>query len=261
MAKKNKEVVIVSDKKKSVWIGSQSLMGAVVAGSKEAKERELIKMTARVLDISPFGVNILGNLPYINKLGLGQKSVEYGKGKDEFKYNWVQRAADETQKAICECKIVRSGKDITDWVTGECSPKTMKMGTLAGYQNHMAQTRAKNRAILEAYGITIHEDMMANIHKLYSQKQITDTQKGALEYHAGKATSSSIEEVEPEKGAKTAPIDNSLFHYETVQGPDNEPTLVCSKCDGIMSQPEADFSMKIYKKQLCRSCQKEVKRK
>lgn len=36
--------------------------------------------------------------------------------------------------------------------------------------------------------------------------------------------------------------------------------ITCSKCDGIMSPQERDFSMKIYKKQLCRDCQKDAKK-
>jgi hypothetical protein len=41
----------------------------------------------------------------------------------------------------------------------------------------------------------------------------------------------------------------------------DEKVLVCQKCDGIMSKPESDFSKRIYKKQLCRDCQKELKQK
>lgn len=49
--------------------------------------------------------------------------------------------------------------------------------------------------------------------------------------------------------------------HADITGPDNEKVHVCSKCDGIMSQPEADFSMKIFKKKYCRDCQKLIKRK
>jgi hypothetical protein len=256
-------VVKQSDKKKEVWLGSQSLMGSVVPNSKESKERALVNMTARVLDVSPFGVNILGNLPYINELGLKQKNEYYGKGKNQFKYNWVKRAMDDAEKAICECKIVVGDKDITDWITGECSPSTMKMGTLKGYQNHMAQTRARNRAIKEAYGVNIHEDMMANIERLYGNKSISEKQKDALEYHAGKATSTSMEEIELEKNAKFTPINNDLFGAptEAVAGPEGKPVLICQDCDGVVSQVGADFSKRIYGKVLCKECSKNHKAK
>lgn len=264
--KKQKTTAIakVDEKKKAIWVGSLSLMGTVVPGSKEAKERAVIKMTAEVLEVSPFGINILGSLPYINKLGLGQKSRFYGDGKDEFKYNWIQRAIDDNQKAICECKIVRDGKDITDWVTGECSPKTMKMGTLQGYQNHMAQTRAKNRAILEAYGVQIHEDMIQNIGKKLEEKRLTEKQAEALVDHAGKATSTSTEEVELDKKQKQDPLNNDLFNYEPVKTAANGNPVIefeCHGCANPITKQEAEYSKKMFGKPLCRDCQKEHKKK
>ncbi len=258
---KTTTIVAKEGKKKELWAGAQMFMGAVQPGSKEAKERELIRMTGTILNVSPFGVNILGSVPYINKLGLGQKSTQYGNGKDMFVYNWVQRALNDTDKAICECKLVRDGKDITDWVTGECSPVTMKMGTLKGYQNHMAQTRAKNRTILEAYGVRIHEDMIENLSKLVGSNQMTVTQANALLAHVGKSSSTSSEEIEPEKGAKEATISNDLFHYDTtgIDAVGDEPTHVCAKCDAPISASEAAYSKKLYGKSLCREHQEKAK--
>lgn len=260
--KKSTAVVVVKkgDKKKDLWLGAQSFMEPVVAGSQKAKEREIIKMTARVLDVSPFGVNILGSVPYINKLGLGQKSNQYGKGSDIFVYNWVQRALNDTDKAICECKITRNGKDITDWITGECSPVTMKMGTLKGYQNHMAQTRAKNRAILEAYGVRIHEDMINNIAVGMNNNTFTPAQGIALADHVGRASSTSSEEMELEKNHKSDPLPPALFTMPPqVDGPDGEPTYLCEKCQTPVSEQEALFSKKVYKKVLCRDHQLKAK--
>lgn len=253
--------VNVKKDKKETWAGSQALMGHVIPGSKEAKERQLIKMTSAVLNVSPFGVNILGSLPYINKLGLGQKSLQYGKGKDVFVYNWVQRALNDTDKAICECKVVRDGKDITDWVTGECSPVTIKMGTLKGYQNHMAQTRAKNRAILEAYAVQIHEEMIENIGNAIKSKDITEKQAEALIAHSGKATSTSIEEVTEEKSTGKDTISNDIFHYEPVKDAVVDDVIhVCAKCDCPVTEQEAAYSKRMFGgKILCREHQAKAK--
>lgn len=257
--KKQTSVVVKKNDKKIVWIGSQSLMAAA-KDPKEAKERQLIQMTAEVLGVSPFGVNILGSVPYVNKLGLGQKSNQYGNGADRFIYNWVQRALNDTDKAICECKIVRNGKDATDWVTGECSPKTTKMSTLMGYQNHMAQTRAKNRAILEAYGVRIHEDMITNIGKMVMSQDITPVQARALASHAGRVSSSSIEEIEQDKSAKTEVISADIMpHAPTVVGPDGDKVHVCAKCSEIITEQEANYSMKLYRKPLCRDHQEKAR--
>lgn len=167
-----KELALEKDKpkEKPTWAGAQSLLGQPVKGSKEDKERLLIIFTARAMNISPFGVTILGNLPYINKLGLIQKAQEYH-GDVGFEYNWVQIAKDDTEKAICQCRMVKKdGKVLSDWVLGECSPSTIRMSSLKGYQNHMAQTRARNRCIMEVDGARIHEDMIAGIEQLQKEK-------------------------------------------------------------------------------------------
>jgi len=195
-----------TDNKKAIWLGAQRLMNKPQT-PQEIKERNLILVTAKVLGVSPFGVNILGNIPYINKLGLTQKAKEY-KPNIQFKYNWVKYANDDTEKAICACKLVEEDKDLTDWVIGECSPSTQKMGTLKGYQNHMAQTRARNRAILEAFGVKIHEEMLANITKLYEQKQITDQEAQVI----GSAAIVSAEEIDEADKQKPLFSDDKDFN-------------------------------------------------
>ncbi len=182
-------------KKELQWSGAQSLMGPKPqAGTVEERERNLILVASNVMKVSPFGINILGGNIYANKLALAQKANQYRKNI-VFKYNWVQRALDDSGKAICECKIVEvegtKERDLSDWITGECSPKTMKMGTLTGYQNHMAQTRAKNRAIQETFGVRIHEEMIENLYKLKHKGEITEKE---IERIAG-ASSTSIEEI------------------------------------------------------------------
>ena len=99
--------------------------------------------------------------------GRKDKLYQYGKGKWQVSYRWPQRSKDDNDKALCEaCIINEKGKRISEWVIGECSPASTKMGTLKGYQNHLAQTRAHNRAIEEYIGIKIHNEMLQNIAKL-----------------------------------------------------------------------------------------------
>lgn len=266
--KKTKEVVI--KKEKAVWLGSQVLMQKFQPGTKEANDQKIVLMTARVLNVSPFGINILGSVPYINKLGLTQKANQYGKGKETFEYKWTKVAMDDAEKSICECRVMKDGKPITDWVMGECSPSSMKMGTLKGYQNHMAQTRARNRAILEAHGVQIHEEMMENIHKLYKGGQLQEEQAAALTQFAGKTTSSSIEEVnnEPTKKEETkSDKEMESIGREIFGGPEPRSASVpeekgykCSKTGAKISKQEYDFSMKMYGKPLSRSAQAGAKR-
>lgn len=188
-----------NSKKQEIWAGAQHLMGRTPEGTKEMRERRLILLTAKVLGVSPFGVNILGSVPYINKLGLMQKAKEY-EPEVKFAYNFIQLAKDDAEKAIVSCMLKdHDDKPMTDWIMGECSPSSMKMGTLKGYQNHMAQTRARNRAILEAFGARIHEDMMEKIQQQYLNGKITEEQKDKVIMEMGPAGTASAEEIQEEK--------------------------------------------------------------
>ncbi|XOB41773.1 MAG: hypothetical protein ACKKMS_00010 [Candidatus Nealsonbacteria bacterium] len=197
--KKKTKAIVKKIEKKLMWAGAKAIMGKPTT-PKEEVERKWITLASRVLNISPFGVNILGNLPYINKLGLMQKAKQYNKGV-EFKYEWIKTSQDDTDKAVCKCKIVIGPKELTDWIIGECSPSSMKMSTLKGYQNHMAQTRARNRAILEAFGVKIHEEMMENIARLYTKKEITEQEAVKI----GEATKTSVEELQLPLSIQSAP--------------------------------------------------------
>lgn len=249
-----KKIVKATDKKKTQWLGAQSLMGPKPQqGTKEYKERSIVLLTSKVMGVSPFGVNILGNVPYVNKLGLEQKADQYSKGV-QYKYQWAKRAMDDNEKAICDCKVVDAkGKDLCDWISGECSSVTMKMGTLKGYQNHMAQTRAKNRAIREAFGKRIHEEMMENIRIALTKKEIDESQATLI----GSSASSSVEEVQITKDRPTTdiqyiPVDKN--HAPIIEAE-------CHECGNAISKAEAEFSKKLYKVQLCRDCQKLVREK
>lgn len=221
---KKTDLVKQDSKQKSLMFTAASFfMEAATPGSKQEKEVKIIRMVSKALSISPLGVNILGLNPYINKLGLDEKARQYAP-KVEYKYNWVQIAKDDTEKAICQCKLVVGEKDLCDWVLGECSPASVKMGTLKGYQNHMAQTRARNRAIYETFGSRMHEELLVSVMGMVEQKESSpkDAQRliGAVSSSAeemqGQATEST-----PEKHG--VPSDNTkllhdLFLYAVSKG-------------------------------------------
>lgn len=160
------------EKRALMFAGSSNLLGQP-KDKKEQMERKIIMLTANALAISPFGVNILGSLPYINNKGLKEKMSGYHTDA-QFEYDWVQYAKDDAEKAICKARVVRGSKALSGWVIGECSPKTMKMGTLQGYQNHMAQTRAENRAMEAAIGTRMRKELFENIAKLLQSGGTTE---------------------------------------------------------------------------------------
>ena len=187
-------------------------------GQKEVNERNLVVLVSKVLDVSPFGVNILGGMPYVNNIGLKEKSQEYHP-RSHFEYNWVKRSENDTDKAICEAKLVdHQGKDLTPFITGEASPATIKMKTLIGYQNHLAQTRSENRCVKYLDGLRIHRDMLENIAKLQKKNQVDDESAGKIV----NATMVPVEELTQE--IKPSPIIHGVPIVRTEKSKPIEPS-------------------------------------
>ena len=160
---------MAKNKKDLIFAGANSLLNKPT-NPKEVQERQMIVLVSRALKISPMGVTLLGGFPYVNNQGRKEKLDEYNKSS-QFRYEWVHVAVDDAEKAICKAKVVAFDQeskqffDLCDWVIGECSPVSMKMGTLKGYQNHMAQTRAENRAFEAAFGVRFRKDLFGGIDK------------------------------------------------------------------------------------------------
>jgi len=200
MAKKKIIVKKVPEKSKPIWAGANLLLGKA-KNQQEQQERQLINLVAQVLQVSPFGVNVLGGQPYINNLGLKQKKEKYGRGT-QFDYDWKQIAIDDEMKAVVMVRIVDDkGKALMPYIIGEASTKTIRMKTLLGYQNHLAQTRGENRAIRHLYGVRIHEDMLVEIGKRIKQPNVDAKM---LQQTAG-ATNASYEEMQPPTSLDTDP--------------------------------------------------------
>ena len=230
--KTKKIVVEKTSTKKLMWTGGSKLLEK----SKDPqvhKEKNTILVISSVLNVSPFGINVLGGNPYINKLGRKQKLEQYGEGKWRVEYRWIHRAINDTDKAICEAYVIdEKGKRISAKITGESSPASMKMSTLAGYQNHLAQTRAHNRVIEEFIGGRIHQEMLENVAKMKA------------------------------KGQDIPAIDTSLSAEEiseTKKSNFEKPKYECHQCGNPMTKAEAEYSKKMFKEQICRTCQQERK--
>ncbi len=193
-APKKRAIVKAKPKSNLIFAGALFLF-TQPKNPKEQMERKLVLLSAEVLKVSPFGVNILGGQPYVNNTGLKQKKEQYCK-TDRFEFEWVHIAKDDDEKAIVKCRIVDAkDKPKMPFVIGECSSKTMSMRTLHGYQNHLAQTRAENRAIKHLHGIRMHEEMLSEIGKRLTKSGDEESKK-LLGQTAG-VTQTSHEEMPP----------------------------------------------------------------
>jgi hypothetical protein len=172
--KTTKAVAQAKPKSDLIWAGASKLLDK--SQNKEVqKEKNSILVYSKALGVSPFGITVLGGICYVNKNGRKKKMDDYLKADKQegtrIEYRWIQRAKDDNSKAICEAFLVdKDGKRVSAKITGEASPTTMKMGTLAGYQNHLAQTRAHNRLIEEVYGNRIHEELVEGVGEIMKAK-------------------------------------------------------------------------------------------
>src|SRR3990167_1899776 len=180
---RSKSLVSKKENQNLVFAGASRLMKSPT-NSKENNERKMILTVAKAINISPLSFVIMGNLPYVDNKGRKEKLEAYSAGS-KFEYNWVRRSEDDTDKAICEARIVtKSNKALTPWIAGECSPASIKMSTLKGYQNHMAQTRAENRAFEYLYGIKLRNELIVGIQKMMTSGEV-DPQIGQKSLSAG----------------------------------------------------------------------------
>ena len=182
MAKKTKAITKKKPENKQdlIFAGASHIMGVdpKKLSAAEVTAHKARALVARALGIPPNTVVIMGNVPYIDNHGRKYKLQDYAPNA-QFEYDYVQIATDDAMKAIVKCRILGAKKvakvsdgDIVDsdqlvplcgWVIGECSPATTRMGTLKGYQNHLAQTRAENRAFEAAFGTKFRKDLYEGI--------------------------------------------------------------------------------------------------
>ena len=94
-----------SPSKKEVWAAAQMFFD-------DKQKNQVIGLVAAALNITPFGINILGSKPYINKIGLDQKLRQYLKNP-RIVYEWVKIADNDSDKAICKAKILDDEKRVS----------------------------------------------------------------------------------------------------------------------------------------------------
>lgn len=211
MEKKTKAISKRKEKRELVFAGASSLMGV---DPKKLSATEVVAHKARILaskalGIPPNTVVMMGGNVYVDNHGRKSKLADYAP-KAQFEYEYVQIAKDDNEKAIVKCRIMKLrekpnefGNLIADalcgWVIGECSPATTRMGTLKGYQNHLAQTRAENRAFEAAFGVRFRKDLYEGIgRELGIAPDAVDTESPEVNI-ALQAGNTSAEEAVPMK--------------------------------------------------------------
>lgn len=171
-----------------------------------------------------------------------------GKGGQKFSYvtgNYVTKVLNFVFGWNWDFEVVEHGIQGNQvWVKGKLTVKSAKGEKITKSQFGRADIKMlKSTKEMLDFGNDLKAATTDALKKCASMLGIASDIYGKMEYK------------------QEANVDVPEVKQDAVAGPDNEPVLLCQKCDGIISQPEAEFSKRIYGKQYCRDCQKEMKEK
>jgi len=126
---------------------------------------DLIMVACKVFELPPQGITVLGNAPYINKVGWKIKQNQLLKGS-VVKTLWVHHATPLEKYAIVEAKVLdKEGKEVASAI-GEATEASIKLTAVKQTLNMMAETRAKNRALFDALVAETYEKALAVMEEM-----------------------------------------------------------------------------------------------
>ena len=179
-----------------------------------------------------------------------------GKGGQKFSYvtgNYVVKVLNFVFGWNWDFEVVAHGKEGGQvWVQGKLTVKSPKGETISKTQFGRADIKVlKSTKEMLDFGNDLKGATTDALKKCASLLGIASDVYGKMEYK--QEANVEVKEV--------ATVMPTVKMGEAVAGPEGNPVLVCQKCDGVMSQAEADFSQRLFKKRICRDCQKELKQK
>lgn len=179
---------------------------------------------------------------------LGKTPAKYiyerpGKGGGKFSYvtgNYVIKALNFVFGWNWDFEVMAHGKEGDQvWVQGKLTVKSPKGDTITKTQFGRADVKQSKGKNLD-FGNDLKAATTDAMKKCASMLGIASDVYGKAEY---------IDETGKTPTSPTAPAPTENI----------EDALLCQDCDSIISQAGADFSKRIYGKQLCKDCSKLVK--
>ena len=173
-----------------------------------------------------------------------------GKGGQRWSYvtgNYVEKVLNYTFGWNWDFEIVDKGKEADQvWVQGKLTVKDDYGHVITKSQFGRADIKfLKGTKQMLDYGNDLKSASTDSLKKCASLLGIASDIYGKAEFKQEA-------DVNLDKPALPPPA--------TVIGPDKTPVLTCQECDSIISQAGADFSQRLYKKNLCRDCAKLMKK-
>lgn len=173
-----------------------------------------------------------------------------GKGGQKFTYvtgNYVIKALNFVFGWNWDFEVIAHGKEGTQvWVQGKLVVKSPKGETITKTQFGRADIKKKDGKDLD-YGNDLKAATTDAMKKCASMLGIASDIYGKAEYK--EETNKDIPPATPPASSNTVPSE------------DIKDVLLCQNCDAPISQAGADFSKRLYGKQLCRECVAELKPK
>jgi len=177
-----------------------------------------------------------------------------GKGGQRWSYvtgNYVEKVLNYVFGFLWDFEVVGHGQEGDFiWVQGKLTVKNTNGDTITKTQfgrkevAYLKDKVHKPENMLD-YGNDLKSATTDALKKCASMLGIASDIYGKLEY-------------KQETGIEVK-AEVKVVSKDAVAGPDGDKVIVCQNCDGIMSQAESDFSQRLFKKNLCRDCQKEFK--
>lgn len=194
----------------------------------------------------------------LNQL-MGKTPAQYiytrpGKGGMKFNYvtgNFIIKALNFVFGWNWDFEVVAHGKEGEQvWVQGKLTVKSPKGETITKTQFGRADVKKSNGKNLD-FGNDLKAATTDAMKKCASMLGIASDVYATAEFkdETGK-------DVTPPR-VPNKPVDPKDPNAK--DGPDGEKVLTCQDCDGIVGQAGADFSKRIYGKQLCKDCSKNHK--
>lgn len=209
VAKPRKPMALVKkEEKKPAFENMQSLMNKGREDLAAQGAYDLIMVACKVFELPPQGITVLGNAPYINKVGWKIKQKQLLDGS-VVKTLWVHHATPLEKYAIVEAKVMdKDGKEVASAI-GEATEASIKLAAVKQTLNMMAETRAKNRALFDALVAPTYEKAL----EVMEQMKLSEETKRKI----GEAAKVTAEEMNETPQPLEPPKPKPAFKGEVVE--------------------------------------------
>ena len=178
--------------------------------------------------------------------------------------NYVEKVLNYTFGWNWDFEVVGHGREQDQiWVHGKLTVKDDKGHAITKSQFGRADIKfRKGTKDMMDFGNDLKSATTDSLKKCASLLGIASDIYGKMEFKQEVGADVRIEAPQATTAmVQVAPTERKVeLKAGQVIGPDGLPTFMCSKCDTPISDAEENYSMRIYKKRLCRECSNQIKK-